>query len=248
MESATGDMGPIKNADDIRAGRHRVVQVWVASKDASDGTFGSGYAIGDDLVLTADHLLSESGWCDVRPYGGRDWFQAEVVWRGHDVALLAVSDAPWGYAADRDALRWARVRGARPLPCTVVGFPWSQAQPDNVRETEALVGEILPGTTVKSGRYAVHVTSGAPTERPGGSPWQGMSGAALLAMEGRYLLGIVVSDPPRYGRSRLVAVSVAVLLADSTFTQRARVDLGHIDDLPSHPFAATVCFLAGAIA
>ena len=56
------------------------------------------------------------------------------------------------------------------------------------------------------------VQTSPPTDRAGGSPWAGMSGAALFA--GPFLVGVAVIDPPRFGPDRVTAAPVAPLLAD----------------------------------
>jgi tetratricopeptide (TPR) repeat protein len=100
-----------------------------------------------------------------------------------------------------------------PVAVSAVGFPWAQERPDRGRDSEQLFGFIAPATTVKAGLCAVTVKSSAPADRMGGSPWAGMSGAALFA--GPFLVGVVVVDPARFGADRVVAVPIAPLLADA---------------------------------
>ena len=58
------------------------------------------------------------------------------------------------------------------------------------------------------------MTSASPSAREGGSPWAGMSGAAVIA--DNHLVGVITVDPARY-QDRLVAVPVGRLLADPGF-------------------------------
>jgi tetratricopeptide (TPR) repeat protein len=100
-----------------------------------------------------------------------------------------------------------------PVAVSAVGFPWAQERPDRVRDSEQLFGFIAPATTVKAGLCAVTVQTAAPAGRADGSPWAGMSGAALFA--GPFLVGVVVIDPARFGTDRVVAAPVAPLLTDA---------------------------------
>src|SRR5205823_917985 len=91
---------------------------------------------------------------------------------------------------------------------------WAQQRPDRVHDSEQLFGFIAPAAMAKAGLCAVTVLTAAPAGRAGGSPWAGMSGAALFA--GPFLVGVVVTDPARFGADRVVAAPVAPLLDDTT--------------------------------
>jgi hypothetical protein len=184
--------------------RARVVEVY--SRDAAGKErVGSGYLVSDQVVLTANHVVdgllvsptdqSGSERCEVRLLGSGDWLPAQVAWHNpaRDVALLRLT-GHWQLPAGSPAPGWGRLDGDEQVGCMAVGFPWAQARPDQVRDTEQLFGQIAPLTTVKAGRLAVNVVTAPPTARPERtSPWAGMSGAALFA--GPYLVGVVVVDP-----------------------------------------------------
>ena len=140
---------------------------------------------------------------------------AVVAWRDEDkdVAVLRLAPAAPPLPAGSPAPRWGRVDGVEPVAVTAVGFPWAQECPDRVRDSEQLFGFVAPATTVKAGLCAVTVLTAAPAGRAGGSPWAGMSGAALFA--GPFLVGVVVVDPARFGADRVVAAPVAPLLGDA---------------------------------
>jgi Trypsin-like peptidase domain len=208
--------------------RARVVEVY--SRDAA-GTqrVGSGYLVSDQVVLTADHVvvglpalptdLSGSEECEVRPLGLRDWLPARVVRHDQtrDVALLRLA-ADWQPPSGSPTPGWGRLDGAEPVGCMAVGFPWAQARPDQVRDSEQLFGQLAPLTTVKAGRLAVNVVTAPPSARAEGkSPWAGMSGAALFA--GPYLVGVVVVGPRRYGTDRLQATPISALVDDPGWWQ-----------------------------
>ena len=201
--------------------RARVVMVFASGP--TGGQNGSGYAIGERLVLTAAHVLSQAGLvidseADVCLLGSTSWVSALVVWLDSDLdaALLRVDAAARWPALAMSVLRWGELAGNEPVLAAAIGFPWSQQRPDGIHDTEHAVGFVPPGTGTQTGSLHVSVVSSAPLPRPDGkSPWAGMSGAGLVV--GPYLVGIVVVDPARYGTDRLVVVPVARLLADPTF-------------------------------
>ncbi|MFI6595898.1 trypsin-like peptidase domain-containing protein [Nonomuraea sp. NPDC050536] len=200
----------------------RVVEVY------ADGGYGSGYAICDDLVLTAAHVLADGPACQVRRQGGDGWMTAEVAWRGTDgmldAALLRVSTAPWRDAPDRGALRWGRVKGLG-VSCTAWGFPKAQAEPDGARPIETMTGTI---STERAQRYDIDVDSAKPLA--GESGWRGMSGAAVFG-PGRVLLGVVIADPVMYGSARLHALPVRRLLEEEAFARLVgAVDVEDVED------------------
>jgi tetratricopeptide (TPR) repeat protein len=195
------------------------------------GQVGSAYRIGPAVVLTAAHVVASlptwppdepvptrpgaAGACLARPLGEPAWVPAVVAWRNEekDVAALRLSPAVPPLPAGSPQPRWGRVEGLDPVKVTAVGFPRVQVRPDQARDAEQLIGFIAPATTLKAGRYAVTVQSSAPVAGSGGSPWAGMSGAALFA--GPFLVGVVVVDPAGFGTDRVVAAPVAPLLTDA---------------------------------
>ena len=114
-------------------------------------------------------------------------------------------------------LRWGELTGSDPVPCAAVGFPWASARPDRMRDTAHLYGQVAPLGQLRQGRLDIDVASASPSARDGGSPWAGMSGAAVIA--DNHLAGVITVDPARY-QGRLVAVPARLLLADSGFRAR----------------------------
>ena len=204
--------------------RGRVMEVFARPVNGP-GRVGSGYRVTETAVLTAGHVVAGlpvrsparvaagdegAGRCEVRVLGERAWVSGSVLWRGEsaDVALIGLAgDVPPGSPGPR----WGRVDGMEPIAVSAVGFPWAQERPDRVRDSEQLFGFIAPATTVKAGLCAVTVQTAAPAGRDDGSPWAGMSGAALFA--GPFLIGVVVIDPARFGTDRVVAAPIAPLFA-----------------------------------
>ena len=212
---------------------HRVMEVFVKPADGP-GRVGSGYRVNETTVLTAGHVVAGlpvrsaaqvtagdqgAGRCELRALGEWSWTSGSVLWRGKskdvamDVAVIGLAGNVPPLPPGSPAPRWGRVDGMDPIAVSAVGFPWAQERPDRVRDSEQLFGFIAPATTEKAGLYAVTVQTSAPAGRAGGSPWAGMSGAALFA--GPFLVGVVVVDPARFGTDRVVAAPIAPLLADA---------------------------------
>ena len=207
------------------------MEIYTSAAGDSGGQVGSAYRIGPEAVLTAAHVVAglpvwppdepvpikvgAPGACSARPLGEQGWVPAVVAWRDEnkDVAVLRLSPAVPPLPAGSPQPRWGRVEGLEPVTVSAVGFPWAQERPDRVRDTEQLFGFIAPAAMVKAGLYAVTVQTSAPAARAGGSPWAGMSGAALFA--GPFLVGVVVVDPDGFGPDRVAAAPVAPLLADA---------------------------------
>jgi hypothetical protein len=194
------------------------------------GRVGSGYRVYKTAVLTAGHVVTGlpvrspaqviagyegAGRCELRALSDRRWTRGSVLWRDEsaDVALIGLAGDVPPLPPGGPAPRWGRVDGMEPIAVSAVGFPWAQERPDRVRDSEQLFGFIAPATTVKAGLCAVTVQTAAPAGRADGSPWAGMSGAALFA--GPFLVGVVVIDPARFGTDRVVAAPIAPLLDDA---------------------------------
>ena len=202
--------------------RYRVCELWAAGPDGKGS--GSGYRLGDRLVLTARHVIAPAvagpgGKLRVRPVGGTEWLPGRVEWADADAdaALVGIEDEGWRAAAGESVLRWGELAGSDPVPCAAVGFPWASVRPDRVRDTAHLYGQLAPLGQLKAGRLDLDVASASPSAREGGSPWAGMSGAGLIA-DG-HLVGVITVDPARY-QDRLVAVPASQLLADEGFRTR----------------------------
>ncbi|MET7399621.1 serine protease [Dactylosporangium sp. NPDC005572] len=192
--------------DDVRA---RVVEVLRA-----DVGRGTGFAVAADLVLTAQHVVADDA--EVRVITGGQELSGFVVWRDPilDAALVRVVPGRW----DGINTRWAAASGVAPVECTAIGYPKVQKTEDGTRVEEHIAGFIMPKAGESIGRYAINVVSALPYDLPrGGSPWSGMSGAAVLTADGRHVLGMLIEDPTGYKSSRLEAVPVARLVANAGF-------------------------------
>lgn len=191
-----------------------VCEVFAPGADAP-GSFGSGYLVRQDLVLTARHVVDRAaGPCEVRLLGRSDWLGVEggVAWRGEstDVALLRIPAQEIAASA-----RLGRIAGGRRVPCRAVGFPLAQER-GRVRDTEEIEGEIAPLAARKKGVLTVHIAGSVPSAGDAGdSPWEGMSGAALFCDD--LLVGVLTVDPASFGTDRLTATPITEPAADEAF-------------------------------
>jgi tetratricopeptide (TPR) repeat protein len=204
----------------------RVVQLFAPVGGGGKGKKGSGYLVGSDLVLTAGHVVAAAtSACEVRLLADEKAYTARLEWSGQgvsDAALLRIVDKGWQHR-DLEPISFGRLVSDSRAACAAVGFPWAQSdQRDNhpVSRTERIQGKADPLAGIElTGRrdfLAIHVAGGVPKERPGGgSPWAGMSGAALFS--GPLLVGVVIIDPDRFDPDRLVAVTVSALAEDRAF-------------------------------
>src|SRR5450759_1065418 len=178
---------------------------------------GTGWGTGRHVITPA--MGPTGGQLLVRPVEVPEWLPAEPIWDDEDAdaALVLIRDERWRPAAGEAVLRWGELPGADPLSCAAVGFPWASTRPDRVRDTAHLYGHIAPLGQLKAGRLDLDVASASPTARPAGSPWAGMSGAAVITDS--HLVGVVTVDPARY-QDRLVAVPASQLLNNPEFRGR----------------------------
>ncbi|WP_405991840.1 tetratricopeptide repeat protein [Streptomyces sp. NBC_00986] len=215
-------------ARDVR----RVVEIWNPVGKCS----GTGYLVGDQLVLTALHNVLGCGDLEVRGLGDDSkWLAAEVLWPlteplpdlerepQADGALVRITDPGWVRPAGVAPVRWGRIDGGPVvadegrLECVAVGFPRSEVR-DGIRDTKEIRGHIERLTGLKSGGLITAYVDGVavPGRRDEKSSWAGASGAALF-VRGR-LIGVVTTDRRRdYDGDQLTAVSVVGLAARPGF-------------------------------
>ena len=105
--------------------RYRVSELYAAGPDGEAS--GSGYRLGDQLVLTARHVIAPvlagaGGWVLVRPVGVTRWLPARVAWQDTDAdcALIAVEDEGLAAPGGESVLRWGELAGSDPVPCAAV--------------------------------------------------------------------------------------------------------------------------------
>ncbi|MFD8936461.1 hypothetical protein ACFV0R_14625 [Streptomyces sp. NPDC059578] len=170
--------------------RDRVVMV------GAGAATGSGYVVGPRLVLTSAHVVGPVGTGVQLLHPGRaPVYRAAVVWSGtpggsDDAALIHVDDPGWQAPAGR-VEPWGRLGTRIPRqPCQTWGVPKvseivSAGLPERpaTPELKQLSGWIDPGSGLVHNRLVMALEQTPPTWTPStraGSPWSGLSGAALL--------------------------------------------------------------------
>ncbi|MFF4217425.1 NACHT domain-containing protein [Streptomyces nondiastaticus] len=188
---------------------------------------GSGYLLAPNLVLTAAHVIGDCPHPRAIVPGGTGQVRCRVVWarddnRRCDVALLVgerdlVPEGSEGEAAAFEPLVWGRAYDLRVWPgAQAVGFPQVQRDAAGELDTEQVVGSLKPGSNLLSGRHVLDSEYGPPLPPAGGgSPWAGMSGAAVF-VEG-LLAGVVCADPQGWQHGRLTVTPAATLWQDFAF-------------------------------
>jgi hypothetical protein len=90
--------------------RYRVCELYAAGPDLEGS--GSGYRLGDRLVLTARHVIGPAlagadGQVLVRPAGVLRWLPARVEWENADAdaALAVIKDEGWRPPVGESVLR-----------------------------------------------------------------------------------------------------------------------------------------------
>ncbi|MFF4158250.1 NACHT domain-containing protein [Streptomyces sp. NPDC001678] len=206
--------------------RERVAAVFGRSQ-------GSGYLLTPDLILTAAHVVADCDAPTVVVPGGVGRVRCRVVWarddrRRCDVALLAAErDVVTEQALpDFEPLVWGRSYDLRVWPgAQAIGYPQVQRDGADGLDTEQIVGTLKPGSNLLSGRYALDSDHGAPAPPgDGGSPWAGMSGAAVF-VDGA-LAGVVCADPAGWRHGRLTVTPSETLWQDFRFLQECLI-AGH---------------------
>ena len=175
---------------------------------------GSGYLLGNGLVLTAAHLLGTELPEIVVP-GAQARIRCQVLWsqysQGCDAALL-VPDWHTALKGELSDLLWGRIEDLVPRDgAFAIGYPDVQRDENGELDSEQLVGTLKPGSGMLGGRMTLDSAHGAPVARQnGGSPWAGFSGSAVFL--GDRLVGVVRSDPVHWQHGRVELTPAAAIL------------------------------------
>ncbi len=194
---------------DSLAGRCAEVLV---EQDLGTG-YGSGLRLATSLVVTAGHVVEDSGSVRVRLSGGAPdeiVVNGRTVWRGArlDVALVELApDVPLDEVAPM-AIGVVPDEADGRLPFTAIGFPrhqsWTDPDTATWRDSDQIDGVIPLGSSVKRGRLLLHRTDGRRLEA---RDWSGFSGAGVVC-EGA-AVGVVVESAHSGG---LEAVRLAAVI------------------------------------
>lgn len=200
---------------------HRVVMV-----RSSQG--GSGYRISDDLVLTAAHVVGESG--EVKLFDTDNWLPFQQVWYDDDLDVAVLKLEAIGLPTVSPA-RWGLLSSAAPrVPVEAHGFPTFQTLgADAPRDYEQIDGHVNPLSG--AARRQFHISVDSKLWRTGPHPWPGMSGAPVLC-HGR-LIGVITET---VGDSNRLAATPITEFIFGKEVQQALRDPCH-DALPRSPGA-----------
>ncbi|MFF7685347.1 NACHT domain-containing protein [Streptomyces syringium] len=197
---------------------------------------GSGYLLTPRLVLTAGHVAGDGAGYEVQVAvpGGVGRVPCQLVWTRDaercDAALLVAERdlVPEDTALAFEPVVWGWTDDLKIWPdAQAVGFPDVQREADGELDSEQLVGTFKPGSQLLGGWPALDSVHGAP-ERSGGAgtPWAGMSGAAVFVND--LLAGVVHADPGGWGHGRVTVTSTAALVSAHGFLDEC-AKAGHND-------------------
>ena len=179
-----------------------ITEVWCESTRG----YGSGYLIQPHLVLTACHVVDDSGQdlpedliIKVRPYAvwqaGGKWLSATLVWPKkadwrsrfeQDIALLEIDPTEiTRKTAQTLKIGWDDPLGADKVDVVATGFPKLKEKAEK-RDTYTVFGKIPPFADLKAQQWNVEYVGRQP-ERD--EDWSGISGAALFAKD--RLVGVI---------------------------------------------------------
>ena len=208
--------------------RRRLADVRAGTADRQRSG-GSGYLVGQRLVLTCRHVVADEQ--------GRPWPRLEV-WLGHpgdgprrradavvawvhpdrDAALLRIEGEP---LSGGGLVRWGWFAGPDPVPYTGLGYP-EFADYDSGRGVEQLDGTLPPLSSGSDGAYVLN--QGPAPETAAGRVWPGVSGAAVFCQS--LLIAVVTEDDLQFGNRRLHAVPAHSVTANPGFIGMIIEDTG----------------------
>ncbi|MFF0390055.1 hypothetical protein ACFYS8_15420 [Kitasatospora sp. NPDC004615] len=168
--------------------------------------------------MTSAHVVGGDGPLEVFQPAGAGPVGAEVLWCGtpggrDDAALLLLDESLW--AEPPGPVRWGRLVTDRPgTACETWGLPDVGQRPGRPAEAVQLVGELNPGTGYVDNRHVLDLRQ-HPPQWSTGSPWGGLSGAAVHCED--LLVGVVASERAHSGGAQLNLVPAYVLHHDPSF-------------------------------
>ncbi|MGE5423656.1 MAG: trypsin-like peptidase domain-containing protein [Ignavibacteriales bacterium] len=180
---------------------------------------GSGFFVGESLVLTALHNVDSRGELLVRIHGKEEHPAAVILPtdRDHkdmDLALLEVSDV----AVDVLPLRYGKVDRSTPAEverCWAIGFPkfkvleHEHGKPKPPPTTVQIKGKIPTCECLDQQRLTLHAEIN-PRPSSEGSEWAGMSGAVVFAGND-IVVGVITEHHLPEGESALNVVPITAI-------------------------------------
>lgn len=202
----------------------RVVRLCAVDKPSA---IGSGYLIGQDLILTARHVVGSPGTekyrTEVKAYVGHSssgpihLLHATPAWPlgsgSTDIAVLRTTE-PVPFVVSPP--QWGRVTGSDQLAVTGVGFPAFTEYVRGEDRPEQLVGLLAPGSEGLGGAYVIDHLAAPDIWTGAKRGWGGASGTAVFV--GEVLIGVaILADAGVPGR--LHVEPIHRLFSDRTFCE-----------------------------
>ncbi|MGH3815902.1 MAG: trypsin-like peptidase domain-containing protein, partial [Pseudonocardiaceae bacterium] len=219
----------------------------IVTLDGRPGRRGSGYRVGRTAVLTAAHVVEDAVAVRVRFDADLpgEW-TAEVIscWADQRCDLAVLTIAPRESEPAVAVARFGRIGAERAavLAARAVGFPRFKlktddgahldADPSRYRDSHQADGSVAVLSNRREG--TLEITLPPPERDPDleGSPWEGMSGAAVWV--GERIVGVIAKHHRSDGLGRLAAARLDLATERLDSGQRAELQrlLGLPDVLP----------------
>ncbi|MFC7263810.1 trypsin-like peptidase domain-containing protein [Streptomyces lutosisoli] len=189
----------------------RVVQIVGRDSDGRPYFVASGFLLAGDLAITAAHTVEDASVpYEVRPGGAsaRIGVRCVVPCADRDLALLVLEAA-------REAIepvRFAELpHDMGQVDVHAVGYPWFTLEEARPRSHQ-LNGTVQLGSDRTAHQLQLSLTSSDPPPKPpGGSAWEGYSGAGVLTTYEGLLAGVVTSHRPEGDRRNLTGTDLCDL-------------------------------------
>jgi tetratricopeptide (TPR) repeat protein len=245
--------------------RELVIQVLsnFGTEAKPDWSVGSGFVVGEDLVLTAAHNIGSGEllvrWPGTEEQPGEELSVSELLAGEPNLVDLALLTVP-GLGGPVEPTRYGDVvmdRAAVVSDCWAIGFPRYKEQSGQAkprRLSAHINGTIATGENMEyrsegagsAGRRLTLQVTNRPLDAPPipnlirESPWQGMSGSVVFAKGSPHhiVIGVITEHHPPGGTSQLTVVPISAIADQrepSAWWGRLGVDLTALIHLPIEP-------------